>query len=635
MKKVPIFITIFFVVSVLPCAALATDDTDIYDMAEGAEPNVLIIFDNSGSMDTDVPYDDSSEYCSGAGCPYETDTIYRRQCLRWRRGRCRQWSAWEVYTDTFTDDNENGIHDSDTNIRKGNRLNYDTGDYGTRLAVAKLAVKDIITQSKDDVRFGIMVLNGAIDINDDFDDYLDYQTDTTVLSTDEGGAEIMDRSDEEIEDLIDDIEGMVADGGTPLANRLINAAQYFRGDFGSYSSPLDATYWCRTNFVIIMTDGKPEGEGDYRNFGGGTRWANYDGEYEHIEDFLDDNPESRDVDSDSKDPDPTDDYSNGGSDYLDDVAKYLHDVEDSVDPKPSGVPIEGNQNLTIYTIGFEVDHQLLQDTADNGGGTYQTTNDYQQLLFALETVMESIVDRAQTFTAPVVPVHRTTSGTDMYVSLFTPKSQQNFWPGYLIKLGIGDEGKLMGYSDDYGADGGTTEVVVADDVTGELDVDLIDSDSDPYPYWDAHNTLKNRASARNIYTYLGTTNDLNDASGDNAFTTGNTTYLTAAVLGNPTEGSNPREDLINYMHGADAYDDDVDSDYTEKRDNILGDILHSQPLAIDYSSTERVIFVGTNDGMLHAFDDTDGSELWAFIPPDLLPLLKDIVEGSGHQYFVD
>jgi type IV pilus assembly protein PilY1 len=48
-----------------------------------------------------------------------------------------------------------------------------------------------------------------------------------------------------------------------------------------------------------------------------------------------------------------------------------------------------------------------------------------------------------------------------------------------------------------------------------------------------------------------------------------------------------------------------------------------------------VIYVGTNEGMLHAFDDSNGSEKWAFIPPDLLPQLKNIAEGVGHQYFVD
>jgi type IV pilus assembly protein PilY1 len=61
-----------------------------------------------------------------------------------------------------------------------------------------------------------------------------------------------------------------------------------------------------------------------------------------------------------------------------------------------------------------------------------------------------------------------------------------------------------------------------------------------------------------------------------------------------------------------------------------------------------MVFFGANDGMLHAVldttdlnfdvsgDETDhGTEAWAFIPPDQLARLKDILEGSVHQDYVD
>ena len=72
----------------------------------------------------------------------------------------------------------------------------------------------------------------------------------------------------------------------------------------------------------------------------------------------------------------------------------------------------------------------------------------------------------------------------------------------------------------------------------------------------------------------------------------------------------------------------------------------------DHIGRQMVVVVGSNDGMLHAFDagvpDTSkaqnpdgsfpytagtGAELWAFIPPDLLPRLKKAMDA--HQYFVD
>ncbi len=73
---------------------------------------------------------------------------------------------------------------------------------------------------------------------------------------------------------------------------------------------------------------------------------------------------------------------------------------------------------------------------------------------------------------------------------------------------------------------------------------------------------------------------------------------------------------------------------------------------VDQGKRKRVVLVGANDGMLHAFDAGDadigqtpdfagnwqytvgtGEELWAFVPPDLLPRLRYMLQS--HQYMVD
>ena len=627
MKRMLVVFAVLCFAFLYPCLSFG-DDIDMYDTST-EKPNVLIIFDNSGSMGTDYPYDDDIEYCSGT-CSYVTNTIYQKVCLRWGKYSCRQWSTtWSVYTGTFTDTNpKDGIDDSDTNIRRGNRLNFDTGNYDNRLAVAKIAVKTIIDEAKNYVRFGLMVLNGAKDINDYGVTYSQYQNDNTVLSTTYGGDIVKQRTDTEITTLKGYIDAMTANSGTPLANRLINAALYFRGVFpkpsgGYYTSPIDVNNWCRKNFVIIMTDGQPEGEGDSYD-------ANNNGQYSHIETFMDTNAGTghRDYDSDGKDPDPTNRYVHGGSDYLDDVAKYLHDTNESLDPNHA---VSGNQNLTIYTIGFKIADQLLQDTATNGGGTYHTTDAYDELIHALETVMADIIEQTQTFTAPVVPVQRTTSGNKMYISLFTPKSNDKFWPGYLMKLHVGADGHLFG----------NDETTLATDAQDNLLESLwTPAGPAPRPYWEAHAVLKGmNLDSRNIYTYLGSSAHLNNST--NTFVTSNAS-ITSTMLGSPTKSSDAapattaRDDLMRYIRGYDSYDQDVDSVYAEKRENIFGDILHSKPIIIDYSSSVRVIYVGTNDGMLHAINDADGSEKWGFIPPDLLPKLKNMVQGvGGHQYYVD
>jgi type IV pilus assembly protein PilY1 len=56
--------------------------------------------------------------------------------------------------------------------------------------------------------------------------------------------------------------------------------------------------------------------------------------------------------------------------------------------------------------------------------------------------------------------------------------------------------------------------------------------------------------------------------------------------------------------------------------------------------TGRVVLVGANDGQLHAFKTSDGSEAWSFIPPNLLSRLKLIAHNTHptsltHQSYVD
>jgi type IV pilus assembly protein PilY1 len=67
--------------------------------------------------------------------------------------------------------------------------------------------------------------------------------------------------------------------------------------------------------------------------------------------------------------------------------------------------------------------------------------------------------------------------------------------------------------------------------------------------------------------------------------------------------------------------------------NVLGDIAHSAPIFVKDTNT---VYVGANDGMLHAFDATTGAEVFAHIPSPMLPRLKDLASPAyKHEYFVD
>jgi len=100
--------------------------------------------------------------------------------------------------------------------------------------------------------------------------------------------------------------------------------------------------------------------------------------------------------------------------------------------------------------------------------------------------------------------------------------------------------------------------------------------------------------------------------------------------------------VLNFIRGDRSNETPSGLQYRARNEeSVLGDIIHSTPLHWD-DGTNRTVFVGANDGMLHAINaDADyanggGQERFAFIPSQLiskLPLLK--VKPYTHRYFVD
>jgi type IV pilus assembly protein PilY1 len=160
--------------------------------------------------------------------------------------------------------------------------------------------------------------------------------------------------------------------------------------------------------------------------------------------------------------------------------------------------------------------------------------------------------------------------------------------------------------------------------------------------------------ASKIYTYLGSSLNLTDSS--NAFTKDNS-LITPTSVGLSSEKD--KINLVQFVRGHDAYDSDGDKDTNEKRDWILGDIFHSNAVIVGEPSRffqtraecfnwcsdggetfynanknrEKIILVGANDGVLHAFNAKTGNEEWAFIPNSLLKNLQNMT--SSHTYYVD
>ncbi len=620
--------------------ARAGSDLDVFIAGQSVQPNVLILFDNSGSMADGIPYDPGTTY-TGTFTP---GTIYDR-CKTFNSNcTCKTTqTTWKVHTGSciFTDANNDGLDDrAPSYVKTGNRENFDLLPNPPKMQVAKSVVDGLLQDpANDQVRFGLMILNAS---------YLpsDY-TNTTQINNYFNDKTILKAAIGTDHDALRTIvDGLVANAGTPLAPRLIAAAHYFKHD-GYFTGADPVQYVCQRNYVVIMTDGRPQVEGNTAfgscdsGFSDPLCGANASGKFSYIESWLgvpyDKVGDGKDPDyyhyhvpagctASSPDEEPCE-YQNGGSDYLDDVAKVLLNNDLRTD-------MDGQQSLTTYTIGFTEANSLLQRTAAQGGGTYHTANSADQLADAFRATLNSIVTETESFVAPVVPVSQTTrtqSGDRLYIALFRPRDGSLRWPGNLKKFQVSADGQLL---DANGA--------AATDADGVI---LAGAKS----YWDTTASgsavskggvgelLLNRSTARVIYTNTTTTipaGGLDLTASAHAFTIANSA-LTQAMLGVST--TQDRSDVINYVTGLDVFDDDEDGNVTEKRNWILGDTIHSVPLVVNYSATDAAILIGANDGMLHAFDDTTGQELWAYIPDALQAQLKLMEPGASgsHVYYVD
>jgi len=117
-----------------------------------------------------------------------------------------------------------------------------------------------------------------------------------------------------------------------------------------------------------------------------------------------------------------------------------------------------------------------------------------------------------------------------------------------------------------------------------------------------------------------------------------------ALLGdNPTTTTiDESQDVVSYLRGDRTNEVQGSGGIfrTRAQDTVLGDIVHSAPY---YEKDSDTVYVGANDGMLHAFKASDGTvpgsagtELFGFIPSEAIPRLKNTAAtGYVHEYFVD
>lgn len=353
------------------------------------------------------------------------------------------------------------------------------------------------------------------------------------------------------------------------------------------------------------------------------------------------------------------------SNYADEWARFLYntDVNSSA----------GQQNIRTYTIDVYKDAQdanetaLLRSMAESGRGKYFAATDEAAILNALRKIFSEIQSVNSVFASSSLPVSVNTQGTylnQVFIGMFRPDSSgAPRWLGNLKQYEFAFFGNLLKL-----ADKNKNEAI---SVTTGFITPCAESfwSTDSGPYWDFSGSSGKGscAAVTSAFPTAGSSSmysDLPDGelvekggagqhlrgvgSTAGVLTSSSTFYATGSrhlqtcdnaactslidfSTANATVTGLVSSNLIDWVRGKDTHDENGNSILTEMRPSSHGDVVHSQPAAVDYGGTNGVyVFYGTNDGIFHAIRgdkvDADGDERWGFIAPETygrLPRLEN------------
>ncbi|GLP97141.1 pilus assembly protein [Paraferrimonas sedimenticola] len=347
----------------------------------------------------------------------------------------------------------------------------------------------------------------------------------------------------------------------------------------------------------------------------------------------------------------------------DDITSYLpalsewmfeHDI---ISPSDNYEDVDIKRNVVTYTIGFSEDaadaEALLVETAKRGGGQYFSANDYLDLQKALTDIFIEISRETASFTSPSIASNnfdRTQTLDAVYYGMFYPNTGPR-WMGNLKKLRIRGDGAIVDSKgvqaiDDDGNIASRACTIWTPSATCSVLAD--GGDGNEVHDGGVVHMLRNNTN-RTLYTDAGSNNSLVPLTTSNLINrAGSIEDLADHMnMGAAQDLSLEQtfDEQLRWVYGFDVDDDNDDSSVSEIRADVMGDPLHSKPLAITYGqadgSSDVRIVMGTNHGLLHMFKDSGDtvSESWAFAPYDLLPnsvtLRANFPSGAHTVYGVD
>jgi type IV pilus assembly protein PilY1 len=420
------------------------------------------------------------------------------------------------------------------------------------------------------------------------------------------GGVLVDETDTLIEELLNYESN--PNGGTPLKRGLEWVGEYYQandgdlqGQQGNAPYPADDGD-CQQSFTIVMTDGYYSDD-EYRSVGNtdganGAPYADWGG---------------------GEPP-----YADGYSHTLADIAMYYYanDLSDFDNKVPIN-KLDGasHQHMVTFAVAFGVSGTLNPDDYEDD----RTSANYmKKLTDGTYVVWPQVTGDRQPQSVDDL-WHATVNGRGEFLNAGTPGQLREALTEILRNIGarkggsgasvavngdwlytrINDNEDILIFQSSYSNEQdewvGDVKAFGIHPVSGEVDSEN--------PKWSAAAELQDKAwNTRNILTYNGT------ASGS-PFDYDELTPDQKAVL---------NSEEVDYIKGQEI------SGF-RARSQKLGDIVHSSPVF-----ENDVVYVGANDGMLHAFDVTDGDELFAYVPNLVFENLKDLTEPAyTHNFYVD
>jgi type IV pilus assembly protein PilY1 len=436
-----------------------------------------------------------------------------------------------------------------------------------------------------------------------------------------------------IQSLSNSIDGLTPSGSTPLASTYLDLVDYFKGDYGgNHPSPIQ--YRCQKNFAIVVTDGYPNGD-DINAVtvtenilkrdsitGELVLDANGNPQLETVRGNLPDwdgvapaTTKAQFLDN-TLDP-KSDGHGDGGEGdtlYLDDIAKYAYDIDlasGTVSGENFDDPNHILQNINTYTIGFTIDNKMLKQAAEYGNGRYYVAQNGMQLTEALNDALGNITSSATLHTVSPVTLSSGYLGSD--TKIFFSEYTAGEWTGSVGGFLLNPEDGTINSNSEFSL------------------------------------TIPTNTSTRDLYTLDGTSGIAFEWANLN-------TTQKSALCGSDCTANDDSvgSDRLDYLTGDQTKEESSSGNFRD-RASLLGDIMNSAMVYVkeslfryteeDYATyklgnvdRKPMLYVGANDGMLHAFDVTDGvyEELFAYIPNEVFPNLIDLTNPLyDHKYYVD